>query len=58
MRWGNDTYMSTPHRVLPPAQQRYSIALFGFGRALLGASQRVPESSTPAARQVKKIYGR
>jgi isopenicillin N synthase-like dioxygenase len=28
MRWSNDTYVSTPHRVLPPAQERYSIAFF------------------------------
>lgn len=28
MRWSNDVYVSTPHRVLPPAQERYSIAFF------------------------------
>ena len=28
MRWTNDVYVSTPHRVLKPAAQRYSIALF------------------------------
>lgn len=28
MRWTNDVYMSTPHRVLRPARERYSIALF------------------------------
>ena len=28
MRWTNDTYVSTPHRVLPPRQERYSIAFF------------------------------
>jgi isopenicillin N synthase-like dioxygenase len=28
MRWTNDTYVSTPHRVMPPAQERYSIAFF------------------------------
>ena len=28
MRWTNDTYVSTPHRVLPPKQERYSIAFF------------------------------
>jgi len=28
MRWSNDTYLSTPHRVRPPAQERYSLALF------------------------------
>lgn len=28
MRWSNDTYVSTPHRVRPPAQERYSMALF------------------------------
>ncbi|WVM90868.1 2OG-Fe(II) oxygenase family protein [Halopseudomonas pachastrellae] len=26
MRWSNDTYVSTPHRVRPPEQERYSIA--------------------------------
>ncbi|MGR3497075.1 isopenicillin N synthase family dioxygenase [Citreimonas sp.] len=28
MRWSNDTYVSTPHRVLPPARARQSIAFF------------------------------
>jgi isopenicillin N synthase-like dioxygenase len=28
MRWSNDVYVSTPHRVLPPRQERYSIAFF------------------------------
>lgn len=28
MRWANDVYVSTPHRVLPPARERYSIAFF------------------------------
>ena len=28
MRWTNDVYVSTPHRVLKPAAERYSIALF------------------------------
>jgi isopenicillin N synthase-like dioxygenase len=28
MRWTNDTYVSTPHRVLPPEKERYSIAFF------------------------------
>lgn len=28
MRWSNDVYVSTPHRVLPPVQERYSIAFF------------------------------
>lgn len=28
MRWTNDVYVSTPHRVLPPARERYSIAFF------------------------------
>ena len=28
MRWSNDTYVSTPHRVRPPATERYSIAFF------------------------------
>ncbi|WP_273454910.1 isopenicillin N synthase family dioxygenase [Nevskia ramosa] len=28
MRWSNDVYMSTPHRVLPPPAERYSIAFF------------------------------
>lgn len=28
MRWTNDTYISTPHRVLPPKRERYSIAMF------------------------------
>lgn len=28
MRWTNDIYVSTPHRVVRPAAERYSIALF------------------------------
>ncbi len=28
MRWTNDIYLSTPHRVLKPAAERYSIAMF------------------------------
>jgi isopenicillin N synthase-like dioxygenase len=28
MRWSNDVYVSTPHRVLPPRQERYSVAFF------------------------------
>lgn len=29
MRWTNDTYVSTPHRVVSPAgRERYSIAFF------------------------------
>ena len=28
MRWTNDTYVSTPHRVQPPEQARYSIPFF------------------------------
>jgi isopenicillin N synthase-like dioxygenase len=29
MRWTNDVYVSTPHRVLAPAVERYSVAFFG-----------------------------
>lgn len=28
MRWSNDIYVSTPHRVRPPARERYAIAFF------------------------------
>lgn len=28
MRWSNDIYVSTPHRVLPPVRQRRSVAFF------------------------------
>ncbi|MEL6284698.1 MAG: 2-oxoglutarate and iron-dependent oxygenase domain-containing protein [Pseudomonadota bacterium] len=28
MRWTNDIYVSTPHRVLPPARRRRSVAMF------------------------------
>jgi isopenicillin N synthase-like dioxygenase len=28
MRWNNNTYVSTPQRVRPPAKERYSIAFF------------------------------
>ncbi len=29
MRWTNDVYVSTPHRVLSPTKARYSVAFFG-----------------------------
>ena len=28
MRWTNDTYVSTPHRVMPPSAERYSLPFF------------------------------
>lgn len=28
MRWSNDVYVSTQHRVIPPARERYSVAFF------------------------------
>jgi isopenicillin N synthase-like dioxygenase len=28
MRWSNDVYVSTPHKVIPPRQDRYSVAFF------------------------------
>ena len=28
MRWTNDIYVSSPHRVLPPKRERYSVAFF------------------------------
>jgi len=28
MRWANDVYASTPHRVWPPQRERFSIAFF------------------------------
>ncbi len=28
MRWSNDVYLSTPHRVQAPARERYSVAFF------------------------------
>jgi isopenicillin N synthase-like dioxygenase len=28
MRWTNDVYVSTPHRVLPPPRPRRSVAFF------------------------------
>lgn len=28
MRWSNNTYVSTPHRVRPPQSERYSVAFF------------------------------
>jgi len=28
MRWTNDTYLSTPHRVKVPDRERYSVAFF------------------------------
>ena len=34
MRWTNDVYVSTPHRVLRPAAERYSVAFFGDANPL------------------------
>ena len=50
MRWTNDVYVSTPHRVLKPAAQRYSIALFVDPNpdALVSAMPScVPEGESP-----------
>ena len=50
MRWANDVYLSTPHRVLPPAQERYSIAFFldPNPEALVSAiASCVPQGAAP-----------
>lgn len=48
MRWSNDTYVSTPHRVLTPAQERYSIAFFLDPNADAVVAPIVGRSSGPA----------
>ena len=48
MRWSNDTYMSTQHRVLPPAQERYSIAFFLDPNADAVVAPIIGRSSEPA----------
>ena len=50
MRWTQDIYVSTPHRVLPPPSERYSIAFFldPNPEALVGALPGcVPTGGTP-----------
>lgn len=50
MRWTNDVYVSTPHRVARPTRERYSIALFldPNPEALVSAiSSCVPPGETP-----------
>ena len=50
MRWTNDIYVSTPHRVLKPVAERYSIALFvdPNPEAIVQAiSSCVPEGGSP-----------
>ncbi|RYF35530.1 MAG: isopenicillin N synthase family oxygenase [Comamonadaceae bacterium] len=50
MRWTNDVYVSTPHRVARPEQERYSIALFmdPNADALVSAIPScVPEGEAP-----------
>ena len=46
MRWTNDVYVSTPHRVLSPAQERYSVAFFGDAG---GDAAHVPGAGGAAA---------
>jgi isopenicillin N synthase-like dioxygenase len=49
MRWSNDIYVSTPHRVLSPVQERYSIAFFldpnadAVVKPIIGQSSMVPK---------------
>ena len=50
MRWTNDIYVSTPHRVIEPVAERYSIALFldPNPEAMVSAIPScVPEGSAP-----------
>ena len=52
MRWTNDTYVSTPHRVLPPARQRRSVAFFVEANpdALVAALPGTGEAKYPPIR--------
>lgn len=50
MRWTNDVYVSTPHRVVQPTAERYSVAFFGDARpdALVEAIPGcVPDGAAP-----------
>ena len=46
MRWTNDRYVSTPHRVLPPKRQRRSVAFF-FEANPDTIIQALPGTGTP-----------
>lgn len=48
MRWSNDRYVSTSHRVLPPRHERYSIAFFLDPNADAVVEPIVAASSAPA----------
>ncbi|MEM6711039.1 MAG: 2-oxoglutarate and iron-dependent oxygenase domain-containing protein [Pseudomonadota bacterium] len=46
MRWSNDVYVSTPHRVIPPARERYSVAFF-FQPNADAVVEALPGTGTP-----------
>ena len=59
MRWTNDVYVSTPHRVLKPTAERYSIAFFLDPNpdALVSAIPScVPEGESPRHAPISGSY--
>jgi isopenicillin N synthase-like dioxygenase len=60
MRWTNDIYVSTPHRVLPPRRQRRSVAFFTEANpdALIAALPGTGEPKYPPIRAADYLSSR
>lgn len=60
MRWSNDIYVSTPHRVLPPKRQRRSVAFFVEANpdALVTALPGTGDAKYPAIRAADYLQSR
>ncbi|KIC51305.1 2OG-Fe(II) oxygenase family protein [Tateyamaria sp. ANG-S1] len=60
MRWTNDIYVSTPHRVLPPKRQRRSVAFFCEANpgALVEALPGTGEAKYPPIRAADYLASR
>ncbi len=60
MRWTNDIYVSTPHRVLPPKRQRRSVAFFceANPETLVAALPGTGEAKYPPVRAADYLQSR
>jgi isopenicillin N synthase-like dioxygenase len=60
MRWTNDIYVSTPHRVLPPRNRRRSVAFFldPDPDAVIAALPGTGEAKYPAVTGADYLRGR
>ncbi|WP_299651070.1 isopenicillin N synthase family oxygenase [uncultured Tateyamaria sp.] len=60
MRWTNDIYVSTPHRVLPPKRQRRSVAFFCEANpdALIAALPGTGDAKYPPIRAADYLASR